>query len=351
MIDAAPKMLSAAVCPAPPPAIPRLPEGGKRPFWSIMIPVFNAREDYLRETLLSVLQQDPGIDEMQIEVIDNCSTNGDPATLVHQIGGGRIAFHRQSRNVGIVENFNTCIRRGRGQWIHILHADDTVRPDFYKRAREGIETYPDVGAVMCRIIYMDQDGQWTGLSEPEARTPCVIDEDFAMRQFLDQRIQFVAFVVRRSTYEELGGFRDTLPHCLDWDKWKQIAFRKRIYYDPTPLACFRIHAAADSSRLIMSGENVVEERKSIEYSLAELPSHRASDMRRLANKSAGIRAARRARLLWKEGQRVAALRQASQALRCSIAPAVSLRTAYFLLCMLLHFGPDARVRRTAKSIS
>jgi hypothetical protein len=333
-------MVSAGACVDEPPAIASLPDGAERPFWSVMVPVFNAREDYLRETLLSVLQQDPGIDEMQIEVIDNCSTNGDLAALIHQIGRGRIAFHRQSKNEGIVDNFNTCLRRGRGQWIHILHADDTVRPDFYKRARAGIEKYPDVGAVMCRFLYMDEDGQWTGLSELEARVPCVMDEDFAVRQFLDQRIQFVAFVVRRSTYEELGGFRAGLPHCLDWDKWKQIAVRKRIYYDPMPLACFRIHTAADSSRLIRSGANVVEERKSIEYSLAEVPPDRASRMRRLANRSAGIRAARRARLLWKDGQRLAACRQASQALRCSIASAVLLRSAYFVVYMLLHLRPE-----------
>ena len=129
---------------------------------------------------------------------------------------GRISFHRQPANVGIVENCNTCIRRARGQWVHILHGDDTVREDFYARVRQDIEAFPDVGAAFCRVIYMDETSQWTGLTEPEARSPGVLGEDFAVRQFLEQRIQFVAMVVRRSTYEEFGGLRPSLSHCVDW---------------------------------------------------------------------------------------------------------------------------------------
>ena len=36
----------------PPPILP-LPPMAERPFWSVMIPIYNAREDYLRETLSS----------------------------------------------------------------------------------------------------------------------------------------------------------------------------------------------------------------------------------------------------------------------------------------------------------
>jgi GT2 family glycosyltransferase len=215
----------------PPPVLP-LPPLAARPFWSVMIPIYNAREDYLRETLQSVLCQDPGVDEMQIEVLDNCSTIGDPEALVREIGGGRVLFHRQTHNLGTGGNFNACIERARGRWVHILHGDDTVRPEFYRRARSGIEVHPEVAAALCRIIYMDEDSQWTGLSDLESRQRGVLDSGFAWRQLLDQRIQFVGMVVARSTYEELGGFRPSLPHCLDWDMWKRIALAKPVHYEP-----------------------------------------------------------------------------------------------------------------------
>jgi hypothetical protein len=319
-----------------PPTVSLLPAGLERPFWSVMIPIYNCREDYLRETLRSVLCQNPGVADMQIEVIDNFSTIGDPEAVVREMGGGRIEYHRQPTNVGIIENFNACINRARGQWVHILHGDDTVRSDFYGRARSGITAHPEVGAALCRTIYMDEDSQWTGLAELEGRTPGVLDGSFAERQLLDQRIQFVAIVVRRTTYEDLGGFRSSLPHCLDWDMWKRIALTKAVYYDPEPMACYRLHMAADSSRLVATGENVMEERRSIEYSCAELPPEYAPLVRRAARKAAGVRALRRARQLWRNGQRAAAWRQFTEGMRCSLAPAVLARSAYFLLRTVVH---------------
>ena len=163
-----------------------------------------------------------------------------------------------------------------------------------------------------------------------------LDEDFVGRQLVDQRLQFAGVVVRRSTYEEVGGFSSAFFHCLDWDMWKRIALRTPIFYDPQPLACYRLHAAADSSRLLRTGENVADERRSIDLSASAFESADAARLRREANKAAGVRAARRARLLWKSGQRAAAWRQASEALRCSLAPAVVARAAYFVVRTVLR---------------
>jgi hypothetical protein len=319
-----------------PPTVSPLSPDLMRPFWSVMIPIHNCREDYLRETLRSVLGQDPGIAEMQIEVLDNCSTIGDAEAVVREMGGGRIEYHRQPANVGIIGNFNACIERARGEWVHILHGDDTVRPDFYSRARAGITAHPEVGAALCRMIYMDEDSQWMGLTELEGRTPGVLDSSFAERQLLDQRIQFVGIVVRRSTYEELGGFRSSLPHCLDWDMWKRVALNKALYYDPEPMACYRLHMAADSSRLVATGANVIDERRSIDYSCAALPQQYAPYVRRAARRAAGVRALRRASQLWKNGHHGAAWHQFAEGMRCSLAPAVLARSVYFLLRTVVH---------------
>ena len=116
-----------------------VPEGTPRPFWSVMIPIYNCPANYRQETLRSILCQDPGAEELQIEVIDNCSSTDDPEAIVHKIGAAPISFHRQPTNVGVVGN---CIRRARDHWVHILHGDDTVREDFYARVRHGIKDSP-----------------------------------------------------------------------------------------------------------------------------------------------------------------------------------------------------------------
>jgi hypothetical protein len=102
------------------------------------------------------------------------------------------------------------------------------------------------------------------------------------------------------------------------------------------MACYRLHAAADSSRLIATGENVTEERRSIDYSCDQLAPDDAALVRRQAYKAAGMRAARRARQLWKKGMRAAAWQQVAAAVRCSRAPAVLARSIFFVLGTVVH---------------
>ncbi|NJO94262.1 MAG: glycosyltransferase family 2 protein [Hydrococcus sp. RM1_1_31] len=72
-------------------SIAPVPDGVYRPFWSVMIPNYNCTH-YLVQTLKSVLEQDPGSEVMQIEVLDNCSTQDDPEAIVNEIGKGRVFF-------------------------------------------------------------------------------------------------------------------------------------------------------------------------------------------------------------------------------------------------------------------
>src|SRR5579862_7531255 len=97
----------------------------QRPFWSVMIPVYNSIE-YLPKTLESVLSQDPGPDIMQIEVVDGHSTVNLPASLVQRIAGDRVGVFRHPAPLSMAANWNSCIDRAQGEWIHVLHADDFV---------------------------------------------------------------------------------------------------------------------------------------------------------------------------------------------------------------------------------
>src|SRR4051794_3676710 len=91
-----------------PPCVEQVPDSIHRPLWSVMIPSYNPGE-YLRRTLESVATQDRGSERMQIEVVDHCSTEGDPESLVKEVCGNRVAFYRRPQNEGAVANFNACI--------------------------------------------------------------------------------------------------------------------------------------------------------------------------------------------------------------------------------------------------
>ena len=106
---------------------------------------------------------------MQIEVVDDASTD-DPQAVVEELGRGRVGFHRQPANVGHTANFNTCLERARGELVHLLHGDDSVRPGFYTTMERPFREDPDIGAAFCRYIAMDEEasgGTWRTSRRPE----------------------------------------------------------------------------------------------------------------------------------------------------------------------------------------
>src|SRR6266516_6942557 len=177
-----------------PPAIGVLPVDEHRPFWSVMIPTYNPRAEYLEETLKSVLKQDPGPDQMQIEVIDDCSKDNTASEVTRRVGAGRVTFHRELENRGLANSWNRCIERARGHWVHILHQDDIVLPGFYDLLRKGAERSHAV-AIFCRHAIANSNGHWIQLSELHQESAGKL-HDWPAKISTQQLIQWAAIAVR-----------------------------------------------------------------------------------------------------------------------------------------------------------
>ncbi len=284
-----------------------------RPRWSVMIPTYNGKK-YLEQTLRSVLQQAPDNDQMQIEVIDDCSTEESVEELVETVGQGRISFFRQPRNMGLIGNWNTCIERSRGHWVHILHQDDVVLPGFYQQLEAAMSS--PAGAAFSRFLFMDEEGHWQNLERIERSTPGVLEnwlEEIAVAQW----IQFPAMVVKRSVYEKLGGFCLEAHYAADWEMWKRIVAHYPIWYEPQTLACYRVHSASETSRLLRSGKDIADIRKSIDISAAYLPPTQASKLCAQAKEHYAFYALSTARRMLFHNDWIGAIAQIREAWYCS----------------------------------
>lgn len=258
-----------------PPTIPPVPEDGKpRPFWSVMMPTYRPDEHFLRQALESVLQQAPDPEQMHIEVVDDCSPEMDVAAMVKAIAGERVKFSQTPKNLGLAGCWNTCIERARGEWVHIFHQDDLIFPSFYESLQRGIAVSPQIGAAYCRHAYCDENGHWHRLSILEMPSPGVLPR-FVEPIVSAERFQCAAIVVRRATYELLGGYNPELKHTLDWEMWIRIANKFSFFYDPKILACWRNHSGATTSRQIRSGENIRDHAKAISIWSRYLPEDEA----------------------------------------------------------------------------
>ena len=286
-----------------------------------MIPTYNCAS-YLRETLCSVLAQDPGPELMQIEVVDDCSSLDDPAAVVAEIGRGRVAFYRQSENVGHCRNFDTCLQRSRGRLIHLLHGDDCVREGFYKNLERAFSARQEIGAAFCRYISMDEHGNWQTISPLEQLESGLL-HNWLEKIATGQRLQPPAMVVRREVYEQLGGFDKRISsYGEDWEMWIRIAAQYPVWYEVEPLALYRIHKSSLTGNTIRTGENARDLRQVIEINRAHLPEEHAQAWTNRARLSFALACLRRARRMLDAGDDQGSLAQTREALKTSRSASV-----------------------------
>lgn len=94
---------------------------------SVIIPCYNA-EEYILKTVNTVLNQT--YSEIELIVVDDCSSDNTKIVLNDLIQKGKIKYHRLLENYGGPSKpRNIGIRMAKGSWIAFLDADDLWHPN------------------------------------------------------------------------------------------------------------------------------------------------------------------------------------------------------------------------------
>ena len=299
--------------PTSPPTIDNLQWDGKRPLFSIMIPTYNCG-NYLKDTLESVLEQDLGVDHMQIEVVDDCSTDVNVEQIVREVGKGRVGFFGQKQNVGSLRNFESCLNRCKGKYVHILHGDDLVKPGFYKEIKTLFETHPTIGAAFTGLSVINESGNFLYYNDTVQNTTGIIS-DWLLKISKAQCLRTCSIVVKREVYEKLGGYFG-VHYGEDWEMFVRIAANYPVAYTPKNLAAYRIHNNNISTRYLATAQNVKDIKTVINIIQQYLPVRERKTSKSAAKQNFAIHFAFNALAIYKTTKNAkVALKQAHAAFR------------------------------------
>lgn len=131
------------------PAAPPNPTG---PLFSILMPVFNTRADWLREAIDSVCRQTFGAWELVI--VDDASSTAATRRVLAEAAAleARIRLLCNATNRGIAASTNRAAQAAQGRYLVLLDHDDTLYPDALARFARAIGDTPGV-----RLLYADED--------------------------------------------------------------------------------------------------------------------------------------------------------------------------------------------------
>jgi glycosyltransferase involved in cell wall biosynthesis len=278
-----------------------------------MIPVHNCA-GYLAAALPEVLDQLAERDDAEIVVVDDASRD-DPAAVVERLGHGRVAYRPNPTHLGAIGTFNRCVQLATGELVHLLHGDDAVLPGFYAAMEQALAD-PTALAAVCRVRDVDAQGRPSYLTR-SYRTGTGVWPDALDALAVSNRVRTPGIVVRRASYELVGGYRTDLPHAADWEMWVRLAANGPIVFVDQVLADYRRHDASDTSTLVRTGANVRERVTAIGVVSGHVAPERRGRTTRRALAYSVVFATRSALSLVKAREWSGAGRQLIEAARCA----------------------------------
>lgn len=252
-----------------PDRLPPVEDGGERPFWTVIVPIYN-RLDYLEKSLNSILDQDPGPEAMEIIVQDD-SSDIDIESAVTRLGRGRVGYNRTASRLGLYGNTNDGLLQSRGHWIHVLHDDDYVLPLFYQTMHTAVENLGDEVGVACSHFSSIRERSDYIYTPDLFRQGAGILENWVDKLAYSNVLQIPAVVVRRTVFEKIGVFAPFLNYTGDWEFYIRAANHYQWWYQPENLARFLVHDNNLTSTMMLSGEALDNIRITIERMEKFLP--------------------------------------------------------------------------------
>ncbi len=197
---------------------------GKNPLVSVIIPTYN-RGWILKEAIDSVLAQD--FLDFELIVVDDGSNDNTPDIL--EAYQEDIIIVRQN-NKGVSAARNRGIASASGDFIAFLDSDDLWLPEKLSRQVEFFNSNPD--AMICqteeiwirngvRVNPKKRHKKFSGMIFEHSLSLCLVSPS--------------AVMIKKSLFEEVGLFDESLPACEDYDLWLRISCRYPVYLMDKPL--------------------------------------------------------------------------------------------------------------------
>jgi glycosyltransferase involved in cell wall biosynthesis len=190
----------------------------KKPLISVIIPTFN-RGWALKAAIDSVLGQD--YRNKELIIVDDGSTDN-TGDILHTYEN-RITVIRQ-KNTGVSAARNRGIRTARGSYIAFLDSDDRWLPGKLRSQMEFFNSHPDAAICQTEEIWIRNGVQVNPKKRHKKPSGMIFEKSLALCL-----VSPSAVMMKKSIFELVGTFDESLPAAEDYDLWLRISCRVPVY--------------------------------------------------------------------------------------------------------------------------
>ncbi len=237
----------------------RIDQMACHPVFSVIVPVYNTDERWLRRCLDSVIGQ--LYPHWELCIADDASTAPHVRAVLaeYEARDSRIRVAYRNENGHISAASNSALEMARGEFSALLDHDDEISIDALYRFAELLNEHPDAD-----MIYSDEDK----ISEEGIRHMPFFKPDWSPDTFLSQMYSGHLGAYRTEILRRIGGFRIGFEGSQDYDlvlRFTEQTFR--IYHIPRILYHWRTIQGSTAREAESKNYAYVAAKKAIQEAL------------------------------------------------------------------------------------
>lgn len=209
------------------------------PLVSCIVVSYN-QSAYIADSLNSILNQT--YKNWELIVADDASKDGSADhikewLLQHNVKATAL-YH--SKNVGLCNTLNECLRHCNGKYIKFLAGDDLIMPELVAESVATLESLDEsYGLVYSNAQVIDKTNQ--------VQDEYLIPPDRTMHEgwvrdelYKGNFVPVLSVLIKKSVYDQLGGYD---PHILveDFDLWLRMSTHYKFAVIQKVLSYYRVH--------------------------------------------------------------------------------------------------------------
>lgn len=203
---------------------------------------------FIIETLDSILAQTYA--DLELIVSDDCSPD-DTVTLCSQWlrdHGNRFVRTQlvtAQENTGVSANANRAFSCAQGEWIKIIAGDDKLLPTCIADNMNYAGAHPDAEILFSNMVEFGDVAEEGRVADFTRYFDRLSPSEFRLWQMVYSALPAPSSFMRRSTWQRLGGFDESIPFMEDKPFWlKAIAASTPMACFAKPTVAYRIHASS-----------------------------------------------------------------------------------------------------------
>lgn len=238
-----------------------------RPALSVCLPVYNG-EPYIEETIKSILNQT--FREFELLIVDNASTDH-TVEIIRKIQDARIRLIENEKNIGMVNNWNVCLKEASAEIVQFVCADDRLLSTCLEKKYDMFVKNPDVVLVSGGSYVVNDAGRILVRRRKYRKNRVVSGVRFARASFRLKNVYGEPTNVMFKKNVPDGGFSLDCTYSPDWEMWLRISAKGNIAYVGEFLTAYRISGGNETSKLIRNYRNMNQDDRKFIASARNIP--------------------------------------------------------------------------------